>query len=313
MKRHYIEHRRTDRQHGVAIVLAMGVVALAALIATAIVIAQGSWTRQVELGAQHTQATHMLDAGLEWARAVLGDDRRSSTVDHLGEPWAMQLPAIPVENGSLIGHIEDEQGKFNLNNLLQDGKINLTGLTQFRRLLVILALPPTLADTLADWLDSDSEPQPQGGAEDAFYLSQPAPMLTANQPLVDIAELAVVAGFDDSVRLRLRPFVTALPGITAINVNTATPEVLAAMVEGLSLDTARAITAQREHIYFRSVADFRENIPQELSVANENIAVSSDYFLATLRVTLGDAQTQGTALLSRKRIGWPTILWRKNP
>jgi general secretion pathway protein K len=225
----------------------------------------------------------------------------------------MQLPAIPVENGSLAGHIEDEQGKFNLNNLLQDGKINHGQLTQFKRLLVILALPPMLADTLADWLDTDNMPQPQGGAEDAFYLSLPQPYLVANQPLTDIAELALVAGFEDSVRARLRPFVTALPGVTPVNVNTATPEILAAIVDGLSLDNARAIVAQREHIYFRHVADFSEKIPQDLIAPNENISVSSDYFLATLRVTLGNAQTYGSALLSRKNNGWPSIIWRKNP
>jgi general secretion pathway protein K len=301
------------RQLGVAIVLAMGVVALAALAATAILVSQSTWSRQVELTAGHAQAQLLIQAGLDWARAVLSDDRRASNVDHLGEPWALRLPPIPVENGSLAGHIEDQQGKFNLNNLLKDGKVNLAQLAHFRRLLSILDLPPALAGALADWIDADSEPQPQDGAEDAYYGSLQTPYLAANRPLIDVAELALVRGFDDNVRARLRPFVTALPRITAVNVNTASPEVLVAVVEGLDLDGARALTAQRERTYFRGFSEFFSQLPSGLTVAPEGITVSTDYFLATLRVTTGGAEARGTALLAREDAGWPAIVWRKLP
>lgn len=302
------------RQQGVAIVLAMGVVALAALAATAMMVSQSTWSRQVELTAGHGQAQLLIRAGLDWARAVLSDDRRASNVDYLGEPWALRLPPIPVEGGSLAGHIEDQQGKFNLNNLLKNGKVNLTQLAHFRRLLSILALPPALAGALADWIDADSEPQPQDGAEDAYYLLLQPPYLAANRPLIDVAELALVRGFDDNVRAQLRPFVTALPRFTAVNVNTASPEVLAAVVEGLGLDGARAVVAQRERTtYFRNFSDFFSQLPPGLIVPTENISVSSDYFIATTQINIGGAQARGSALLSRENTGWPAIVWRKYP
>lgn len=293
--------------------LAMGVAALAALAATAMMVSQSTWSRQVELSAGHGQAQLLIQAGLDWARAVLSDDRRASNADYLGEPWALRLPPIPVENGSLAGHIEDQQGKFNLNNLLKDGKVNLAQLAYFRRLLSILALPPALADVLADWIDADSESQPQGGAEDETYLALQPPYLAANRPLIDVAELALVRGFDDKVRARLHPFVTALPGFTAVNANTATPEVLAAVVEGLGLDGARAMVVQRERTYFRNFSDFFNQLPRGLIVPAENISVSSDYFIATMRVTIGGAQARGSALLARGNAGWPAIVWRKYP
>ena len=301
------------RQHGVAIVLAMGVVALAALAATAMMVSQSTWSRQVELAAGHAQAQLLLHAGLDWARAVLSDDRRASNVDHPGEPWALRLPPIPVLNGTLDGHIEDQQGKFNLNNLLKGGKVNLAQLAYFRRLLSILDLPPALAGALADWIDADGEPQPQDGAEDAYYLSLQPPYLAANRPLIDVAELALVRGFDDRVRARLRPFVTALPRFTAVNANTASPEVLAAVVDGLDLDDARAVVAQRERAYFRAWSDFFRELPPGLVVPTENISVSSDYFLATMRVTISGARAHGSALLAHEKAGWPAIVWRKNP
>ena len=299
------------RQRGVAIVLAMGVVALAAMAAAAIMVSQSTWARQVELTTDHIQARAVLLAGADWARAVLADDRRLSNVDHLGEPWALKLPPLPVENGELVGQIEDEQGKFNLNNLVVQGKINIVQLAHYRNLLATLGLPDELADALADWIDADSEPQPRDGAEDAYYLTLDPPYVAANQPLIDLGELALVRGYDDNVLARLRPYVSALPGATAVNVNTAPAEVIAAAVDGLDLGGAQLLVAQRDRAYYRSVDDFVRRLPRGAEAGTGDISVSSDYFMATLRVTIGGAQARGKALLARHSLAWPDIIWRK--
>lgn len=300
-----------SEQRGVAIVLAMSVVAVAAVAATAIAVTLSTWSRQRELAAHHAQAQTLIYAGVDWARSVLSDDRRASRVDHLGEPWALRLAPIPVENGQLAGFIEDQQGAFNLNNVVKDGKVNLAQLDYFRRLLSVLGLPTTLAGALADWIDADSAAQPLGGAEDEYYLAMEPPYLAANRPLIDVAELALARGFDVNVLTRLRPFVTALPGFTAVNVNTATPEVLTALVEGLSLDAARELVAQRNRIYFVDNADFAARLPRGAVVAGDNISVSSEYFTITARVTINGVEARGVALLERKGPRWPIILWRK--
>lgn len=299
-------------QRGVAIVLAMGVVALAAIAATAIMVSQSTWSRQTELTAAQLQAQAVLQAGADWARAVLSDDLRISRVDHLGEPWALRLPAMQVENGELVGHIEDQQGLFNLNNVVSEGKLSVVQLARFRRLLAILGLPDELADALVDWIDEDGQPQPRQGAEDAYYLALDPPYLTANRPLTDLSELALVRGFDAGVRARLRPYVTALPRFTAVNVNTAPPEALAAVIEGLELRDAQVLVAQRDRVYYRSVDDFVNRLPRGAQAAASDISVNSSYFLATLRVTIGGAQARGAALLARGASGWPAIVWRKN-
>jgi len=298
------------RERGIAIVLAISVVAMAAMVAAAIMVSQSTWARQIELTAEHIQARAVLQAGADWARAVLSDDRRLNNVDHLGEPWALRLPAMPVENGELLGQIEDQQGLFNVNNLVSEGKVNAAQLERFRRLLSILGLPVSLAYTLADWIDADGLPQPQGGAEDEYYLALDPPYLTANRPLIDVAELALVSGYDNGVLARLRPYVTALPGTTPVNVNTAPPEVLAAVIDGLDLGTAQAIVGQRDRAYFRDTGDFTKRLPRDAAAA-EGISVSSDYFLASLRVTIGGAQARGKALLARSGSGWPVVIWRK--
>jgi general secretion pathway protein K len=278
-----------NTQRGVAVVLAMGVVALAAIAAAGMLASQSTWSRHAELTSEHVQAQALVQAGVDWGRALLSDDRRVSNVDHLGEPWAMRLPPVPVDNGELAGQIDDQQGAFNLNNLLRNGAVVPAPLAQFRRLLDILGLPEALAGALTE-----------------RYLE-------AKRPLLDVGELVLVRGFDEAVRARLRPFVTALPRFTAVNVNTASPEVLAAVIEGLDLDAARELAAQRDRAYFRNHAEFVAQLPAGTVAGGNDIATSSDFFLANIRVTIGGAQARGTALLAREQTGWPTVVWRKYP
>lgn len=283
-----LAHAIGARQRGAAIVLALSVVALAALAASAIMVSQSVWIRQIELSTGRTQGRFIIQAGLDWARAVLDHDRRTSSVDHLGEPWATRLAPIPVEEGTLGGYLDDQQARFNLNNLLRDGAVDRAQLAAFRRLLSVLGLQPALGDRLADWMDI-------GG-----------------RPLVDVSELALLDCFDAGIRARLSPFVTVLPPSTAVNVNTAAPEVLAAVIDGMSLDEARSLVAQRERAYFRSTAEFLDRLPQDAAGSSAGISVSSEYFMATIYADFGGAHARGLALLSRDELGgWPAIVWRK--
>lgn len=299
------------RPRGAAIVMAMAVVALAALAATALLLSQSVWTRGVELDSNHRQAQRVLEAGLDWSRALLYDDLRASQVDHAGEPWAMQMPPIPVEGGQLAGAIQDQQARFNLNNLVSNGMVDAEQQACLQRLLELLDLPGSLAVSLGDWLDADGIAQ--GGAEDAYYLGLDAPYLAANRPLADLDELARVRGFEPAVRERLRPFVTALPRATAVNVNTASPEVLAALLPGLGLEAARALVVSRERSIFLDRTGFLTRLPEGVRLAPERISVNSDYFLVTLSVELHGAQARGSALLVRDSAGWPGVAWRKYP
>jgi general secretion pathway protein K len=299
-------------QSGVAVVLAMGVVALAAMAAAALLVSQNTWARHNELAAQRTQALLVVKAGIDWGRAVLSDDRRSSSVDHLGEPWALRLPPLPVDNGKLSGYLEDQNARFNLNNLVRNGQVNPIQFDYFQRLLRILGLPSTLAGALADWLDDDGESYSKGGAEDAYYMALDTPYLAANRPMTDVAELALVSGFDESVRTRLLPYITALPRYTPVNVNTAAPEVLAAIVDGLSLAEARNLVTRRDRAYARNPADFRLMLPKSAKFAENDITVNSDYFVAHSHVLIGGAEAHGAALLARQGVDWPTVIWRKS-
>jgi general secretion pathway protein K len=303
--------KTTNGQNGVAVIMVMLIIALAAALAIFMSTQQALWQRQVESQFDRTQARRIGTAAIDWARAVLADDARVSTTDNETEIWTTRLPAMQVDNGEVTGVIEDRQGLFNLNNLVRDGVTSNADVAQFKRLLALLGLPTELADTLSDWMDADDKAQPDG-AEDGYYLSLPQPYRAANQPLTELGELILVKGYNSAIIERLRPFVTVLPQPGPINVNFAPPEVLAAVASNMSLADARLLAQQRNNRPFTDVADFKQRLPNGgIQVSDTDISVSSQFFMVTGRANIGRAQVVIQALLQRAIGGmWPTVVWQ---
>ena len=72
-----------------------------------------------------------------------GSDKRmcmSLEVDSLDEPWAQPMVGLPIERAVVAGAIADEQGKYNLNNLLNGTQKSPADMEIFRRLLASLGL-----------------------------------------------------------------------------------------------------------------------------------------------------------------------------
>jgi general secretion pathway protein K len=298
------------RQHGVAIIIVILIVAMATMLAVYVAQQQSLWQRQVEAEFDRAQARRLNIAGIDWARAVLAEDARSNAIDHESEIWALRLPAMPVDGGEVIGVIEDRQGLFNLNNLVSNGSSRPASVAQFQRLLATLGLPVELALNLADWMDNDSETQMSGGAEDSYYLSLPTPYRCANRPLIELGELTYVKGFDVRTIERLKPYVSGLPGTTAINVNFAPAEVLAAVMENLTLSDARQMVQQRQGNPYKDLEDFKQHLPHGgIPTLNSDISVSSQFFWVTGRGKFGAAQVTAQALLQRNG-GWPSVIWQ---
>lgn len=298
--------RKITSQQGVAVIMVLLVVAIATTLATYIAQQQNLWQRQVESQFDRTQTRYLGIAGVDWARAILADDGGSNQIDHAREMWTLRLPAIPVENGEVIGAIEDRQGLFNLNNIVP----NSTDMAQFQRLLELLGLPPHLAPALADWIDEDTEPRYPGGGEDGYYLALAQPYRTANRPLTELGELVRVKDFNADIVARLQPFVSVLPKATKINVNFAPPEVLAAVVQNLSLTDARTLVHQRTETPFNNVTDFTNAVKQFGGKTQlDNLTVSSQYFWVTGHARVGQAQVTTQALLYRPSV-WPIIVWK---
>ncbi|MBI5889574.1 MAG: type II secretion system minor pseudopilin GspK [Nitrosomonadales bacterium] len=296
----------SNTQRGVALVMVLLIVAMATTIAAFMAQQQGFWQREMENGRDRAQARRIAEAGIDWARAVLADDAAINQSDNAKEMWAMKLPAIPVEGGEVQGTIYDQQGLFNLNNLVRNGTVSAIDLARFQRLLAALGLPQELGGALADWMDTNSEVA-ANGAEDEYYTNLAKPYRCANRQLSDIGELSWVKGFDASIIKRLEPFVSVLPeSNTAVNVNFAPPEVLMAILPGLTLQDARQIVTQIKTTPFKSTAEFTQQLPRSvIQDSTMNLSVSTQYFMVTGYATQGDGASAAHTLLKRSNM-WAT-------
>ena len=303
---------KRDRNSGAALVIAILFAAIASSVVAGLLWHQQLWLRQHDYQRDYAQAQSLARSGIDWARLILQEDARRSAIDHFSEQWAIRLPLTPLDNGEIGGELTDQQGLFNVNTLAAGGVMQPDALARYRRLLALLDLPSSLASALADWIDADIAPLPEGGVEDTHYLQLSPPRRAANRPLVTIDELSLVAGYTPDVLARLRPFVSALPkgaGI-AINVNTAPPEVLSATIEGLPLADANRLAAKRLGRPFQSIPDFRSQLPSGIAISDHLIRVGSDGFVVRVNVRQGEVRATALALVVRSGSDWPRVIWQ---
>ena len=300
-------------QSGVAAITAILIVAVAASAATYMLAQQSATLNQAALVGSRAQADLFAQAGLDWARGILSQDARTSSIDSLDEGWAQPIAGLPVERALVSGAIDDAQSRFNLNNLVKDGKRSDNDVKILQRLLEPLGLNPDLAFAVLDWIDSDSDLASPAGAEDAYYLGLSRPYRAANQPLAQVEELYRVRGFDAATVDKLRPFVTALPARTAVNANTASAEVLAAIAGNMSIDEMRAVVATRRAKPFRNASDLASRLPKASPDALANdLGVSSLHFMVRILVAQDDVAVASEALVARGSNATTAIIWRRS-
>ena len=267
-------------QRGAAVVIAMLVVAATATLVAGVFWQQNLLARQAENELSYAQAKWLLRGAMDWARVILREDMRTSSVDHAGEPWAVSLAETRLNEGDgrdpvyLAGQIRDEQAKFNLRNLVGPGGVIAREMEAFRRLLALLNVNEAMAGAIAQR------------------------MLEVRLGSVD--DLLALPGVDPALVERLRPFVTVLPQATPINANTAPAEVLAARIDNLALADARRLVESRDRAHFKDVADALHRLGElGLAAGEGELAVSTRFFLVEGDVSYRRARLHGRALVRR--------------
>ena len=245
---------RAGKARGVALITAMLISAIATMVAANLAWDNALDVRRTMVGLARDQAVNVALGAESWVISILQQDLQDSPTDHLGEIWASELPGLPIEGGEVFGAIEDLQGRFNVNNLVnQEGRIEEAPLEQFRRLLNALGIDPRFAGIAADWIDTNVDASFPDGAEDAIYTGMIPPYRTANQTLTSISELAAIEGMDRETFRLLEQHIVALPGRTGVNVNTATPAVLQSLDENMTTSDVEGLVQERAGSGFTDV------------------------------------------------------------
>ncbi len=323
-------------QRGAALISAMLVVTLVATLASVALWQQ--WRHvEVESAERHrVQSSWLLNGALDWSRLILREDAMAGmsggagsgggNSDHLAEPWALPLKEAKLSTflaqdqqlreGDpevfLSGQITDAQSRINLTNWFEasDGKVSAKMNEPMQlalvRLFNVLDLPRAELESLATaWraaaqsarVSSPATGQASDGmASGATLLPQ------------QITQLQWLGLSQDTVQ-RLSPYVTILPEVTPVNLNTASAEVIYATVPGLDLAAAQQFVQLRTRTHFSNLTDASKALGGKTLEARWH-TVATRFFEVWGRLRMEERTQEETALILRDT-GNVTFVWRQ--
>lgn len=291
-----------------------------------------------------SQAYGMLIAAVNFGRAGLGTSAATSQVDSLSDIWAQPLPKTSVmDELELGGYIIDEQGKFNINDLVSNGNINSNVLNQFTALLSSLNIPQGFASNVAYYM---ATPANQGDIMNQYTMGTP-PYRPAGRPLIDLSELLLVKGVQNSWIKKLNQYVTVIPTSfnysfqqnesgssesgsntpssesssqsgqygygMQVNVNTASAEVIAAK-SGIPLQVAQRIVATRQSKPFKSTGDVTNFLTSNGIVLSQTSSQGQQQQInvGTLSVTSNYFTIHAIVDSGSDEFRWVALVYRQN-
>lgn len=271
------------RQRGAALLTAMIIVSLIATLSAGMLWQQ--WRAvQVEVAERsQSQAVWILKGALDWARLLLREDARNGGPDHLGEPWATPLAEARLSTflaadrnntddapeAFLSGAIIDAQSRYNLRNVVVGGKVVPVELASLKRLCELVGQDPAVADRLAEALRLA---QPGTSADVGAAANTEPPLMP--ERIDDLAWLGLPAA---SVQALL-PHLVLLPRVTALNLNTASRIVLAAVIPGADLASAERLIQLRQHTPLKTREAAAPALGSAAKLDAARVGVSSSYF-----------------------------------
>lgn len=291
-----------SKERGFALLNALILVAAIAAIAAGLMLrAQASLDRVAHLQTSQQAALHLDAATLLLAPILRADWQRAPEIDHLGEPWARDRITAEIDRGILTGRISDLQGRFNVNSLAN--ATDASAARAFDRLLRGLGLPVALGPEIAGFV------QPRGPVRPADYADRPVPVTVGTGAIDRIESLRLVRGMTEAHYARLAPFVAALPPGTALNVNTAPPGVLAAVLPTATPGNVARLIEDRARAPFVSPADFaaraerliHPRVIAQAAAPAGGFAVTTRWFEARFDLAL-DGRVQSRILIVERAV-----------
>lgn len=210
---------------------------------------------------------HQLSSSGVYIALSLLDKDENMDMDSLTEPWSNAVEeSFPGEipAGLLLStRVVDENRKLNINYLRKEtGEIDEKRAEQFLRLFRSLGLKEEMVDPILDWLDGDDIKR-MDGAENDFYEGLDDPYPCANGPFPTPGQIFLVKGLGEVYRFgedgekSLLDFLT-IYGDGTVNINTAPPEILQSLDEGIDSIVADAIVEYRREEDFLTIEDLKK-------------------------------------------------------
>ena len=316
------------KQRGMAIISALLIAAVVAVIAGGMLTRQTVFTRSLEAEQLRVQGAWVLHGGIEISRHLLWDARRRDPLTRLDQPWAQPLVMAPYDGRDLPfeGRLEDEQGKFNLRNLVANERIDEEQRVNFQRLCQLIGVNATLSQRISQRVIASyprllnpelaDKASPKSGFDSGRDISPNAvrkPQLPTRPMLRSLDDLRSVEGMNDALLAKITPYLTILPANTWLNGNTASAPVLAAYVPGLSIERAQALITERDGgQWFINRGDFvnRLRMPN-LELTTVKVGITSDWFRLRGKARSDQRRVSLDALLHRSEDRLPEVIWSR--
>jgi len=244
--------------------------------------------------------------------AIMALKNDANGYDSYLEEWGQfrelsSLSSSFFEEGSFTGYIEDEAGKYNVNQLYHLGVVNLE--EQLTRILDQLQLDDAIIDTIIDWLDENHELEGVMGAEDDYYSTRSNPYYSKDSDIDNLYELRLIKGITDDIFLDkeespgLDRFITVYGGDALININTAPPEVLLALSGEMDGEIVDEVIKYRQETAFKEVSELDKISTMDKDAFNSisgKVTVNSSYFSIYVRGVVRGVVTELRAVVKRE-------------
>jgi general secretion pathway protein K len=224
------------RQHGVALILVLWVIALMSVLLGSFALI----ARTENLEARHlldtTTARYAAEAGLERAVYELRNPDQTTRWVGDGRPYEFGF-----DTASVRVEITDESGKIDINSA-DDALLQ----SLFLSIGANIDQAAALSDAIQDWRDPDDAVRPHG-AEAGEYKAAGLPYVPRNQPFQTVSEVQQVFGMNYELYARIEPAITIYAGGGAPNPAYAPLEVLQAL-PGMTPELAQQLILARQQI-----------------------------------------------------------------
>lgn len=172
----------------------------------------------------------------------------SILTDQAGESndnWAINVPFLPVGDGTVSLSIEDERAKINLNALVNQtsNSVDKQVETELKELFRFVGIDSSKTDlfiaSLINWLDSPirgkQNDQSSSGASAGHYSSLENPYDIKDGPLDSVAEIRLIHGMDNELFDEIKDYVTVYPSDKKVNFSTASKYVMMSALKGAAV------------------------------------------------------------------------------
>lgn len=308
--------RLRKNERGVALLAVLLGIALMTLIVVDFAMSSGLGFVEAANQANEMRAGYLARSGINIGLGLLAEDARAKAqaengtpAETLGDVWAVPFPPMPLEGGTVTLSIVDEGRKINLNAMVQNGVPNQAAIQKVQRLFTVLDVSPDLVQGIIDWI-TPNDGTGSGGNIGDYYLALKPPYQPRYGAMPTIADLQMVQGFNEAIFNRVSPFLTVMAE-TAVNANTAAPQVLAALEPQLTEDQKLVL----EIIDARTIRPFTQttdlmNLPDLASVAqllSKDVDTRSQFFTIIGTGTYAGARRIITATFHRETSGIGTL------